>query len=61
MFGKAKAALTRCNVCSGSGQVPFYREGGHDVLDRNGRKVGDADITTFRRCGECRGSGKARW
>lgn len=61
LLKKATAALTRCNVCRGSGQEPFYMEGPHDVLDRNGRKVSDTRITTYRQCQGCGGSGKATW
>lgn len=52
------AVLGKCQRCRGTGQEAHYDQAAEVI--KKGRIVGCTDMTAYRRCTACRGSGKAR-
>ena len=46
----------KCGHCNGTGRT-IYREGGHEVTDRNGRPSGSTWSQGEVTCGQCGGTG----
>lgn len=52
------ALLGKCQTCRGTGQEVHYVQAAE--VTKKGKVATLTDMTAFRRCTACRGSGKAR-